>query len=123
MFKRSTLPSPSLRTSFIGVDMGDRLSHVAIFDDQGALIAESRLSTSQAAFGHNFAGLPVSRIAMEVGAHSQWVVVARARKLRAIYHNPPKATGSMPRRWPGWRVWIQHCCRPFTTALPRHRQI
>lgn len=93
MFKSSML--------FIGLDLGDRFSHVAILDQQGELTEEARLPTTQVAFRRKFTGLPACRIAMEVGSHSRWVsqllrelghdvLVANARKLRAIYHNPRK---------------------------------
>jgi transposase len=93
MFKRSTV--------FIGLDLGDRHSHVAILAQEGELMEEARLPTSQVAFRRKFASLPACRIALEVGSHSRWVsqilselghevVVANARKLRAIYHNPRK---------------------------------
>jgi transposase len=94
MFRRSTV--------FIGLDVGDRHSHLAMLDDNGALVEEARLPTSQVAFRRKFASLPACRIALEVGSHSRWVsqllgdlghqaVVANARKLRAIYHNPRKS--------------------------------
>jgi transposase len=93
MFKNSTL--------FIGLDLGDRHSVVAILDAEGTLMEEARLPTTQAAFRRKFSGLPPCRIAMEVGTHSRWVrqllrelgheaLVANARKLRAIYDNPRK---------------------------------
>jgi transposase len=93
MFKRSTL--------FIGLDVGDRHSHVAILDQEGGLMEEGRLPTTQVALQRKFTGMPACRIALEVGTHSRWVsqllaelghevVVANARKLRAIYHNPRK---------------------------------
>jgi transposase len=86
---------------FIGLDLGDKHSYLAILDQNGDLIEETRLPTTQAAFHRKFSILPPSRVAMEVGAHSRWashllkelgheVLVANARKLRAIYHNPRK---------------------------------
>jgi len=93
MFNSSTL--------FAGLDLGDRHSHVAILDQDGTLIEEARLPTTEAAFRRKFTSSPTCRIAMEVGAHSRWVsqllhelghevLVANARKLRAIYNNPRK---------------------------------
>jgi len=86
---------------FIGLDLGDKLSHIAALDQDGNLIEESRLPTTRTSFERKFTSLPASRVAMEVGAHSRWVshllkdlghqvLVANARKLRAIYHNPRK---------------------------------
>ena len=93
MFKNST--------HSVGLDLGDRFSYLIILDQEGELIEESRLPTTKASFQRKFSTLQPSRVAMEVGAHSRWashlikdlshdVLVANARKLRAIYHNPRK---------------------------------
>ena len=89
---------------FVGVDLGDKFSHVTVLDQEGELVEEVRLPTTRAAFQRKFSLLPTSRIAMEVGTHSRWasqlleepgheVLVANARKLRAIYDNPRKDDG------------------------------
>jgi transposase len=86
---------------FVGLDLGDKFSYITIVDQGGELIEESRLPTTRASFQRKFSSLQPCRIAMEVGAHSRWashllrdlghdVIVANARKLRAIYHNPRK---------------------------------
>jgi transposase len=65
------------------------------------VIEETRLPTSKNTFQRKFSTLPSARIAMEAGAQSRWVsdllrqlghdvLVANARKLRAIYSNPRK---------------------------------
>ena len=88
-------------TTFLGLDLGDKHSHLAILDQHGDLIEETRIPTSKASFQRKFSGLPPARVAMEVGTHSPWashllselghdVLVANARKLRAINHNPRK---------------------------------
>jgi transposase len=88
-------------TPFIGLDLGDKHSHVVILDQEGELIEESRLPTAKAAFQRKFSTVRPCKVAMEVGAHSRWashllkelghdVLVANARKLRAIYSNPRK---------------------------------
>ncbi len=88
-------------TTFLGLDLGDKYSHLAILDPHGDLIEETRIPTSKASFQRKFSGLPPARVAMEVGTHSRWashlleelgheVLVANARKLRAIYSNPRK---------------------------------
>ncbi len=88
-------------TTFLGLDLGDKHSHLTMLDQHGDLIEETRLPTSEASFRRKFSGLPSARIAMEVGTHSRWashllrelgheVLVANARKLRAIYDNPRK---------------------------------
>ena len=86
---------------YVGLDLGDKFSYITIVDQDGALIEESRLPTTRATFQRKFATLQPCRVAMEVGAHSRWashllrdlgheVLVANARKLRAIYNNPRK---------------------------------
>jgi len=86
---------------FVGLDLGDKHSYIAILDQDGDLIEETRLPTTRASFHQRFSTLHPYRVAMEVGAQSRWashmlreqghdVLVANARKLRAIYHNPRK---------------------------------
>jgi transposase len=88
-------------TFFIGLDLGDKHSYIAFLDQDGELIEESRLPTTKASFQRKFSALQPCRVAMEVGTHSRWsshllrelghdVLVANARKLRAIYNNPRK---------------------------------
>jgi len=88
-------------TLTVGLDVGDRWSHVTTFDAEGNLLEEGRLPTTPTAFQRKFSSLPACRVAMEVGAHSRWVsyllrepghevLVANARKLRLIYENPRK---------------------------------
>jgi transposase len=90
---------------YIGLDLGDKFSFITIVDQDGELIEESRLPTTKASFQRKFSTLQPCRIAMEVGAHSRWssyllrevghdVLVANARKLGAIYHNPRKGDRS-----------------------------
>jgi len=85
----------------IGLDLGDKFSYITIIDQDGEPIEESRLPTTKASFQRKFSALQPCRVAMEVGTHSRWashlltelgheVLVANARKLRAIYHNPRK---------------------------------
>ena len=85
----------------IGVDVGDRLSHVCVLDESGAMIEESRLATTPIAFRRRFGSCASARVALEVGAHSPWVerllkdcghevFVANPRKLRMIYENDRK---------------------------------
>lgn len=86
---------------FVGLDLGDKFSFLTIVDEEGELIEETRLPTTKTSLLHKFSTLPPSRVAMEVGTHSRWtsqliedldhkVLVANARKLRAIYDNPRK---------------------------------
>lgn len=86
----------------VGIDLGDRFSQVCELDTQtGAVLGEYRISTTALAFESRFLGRSGLRIALETGTHSPWVdrllrrlghevLVANARKLRAISQNPSK---------------------------------
>lgn len=86
---------------FVGLDLGDRGSQLQVIDQEGEVVEESRLPTSESALRRKFGGMGLCRVAMEVGTHSPWVsrlltelgheiIVADARKLRLIYRNPRK---------------------------------
>lgn len=79
----------------VGIDLGDRYSHVCIVDSEGEIVERSRIRTTEAGFGR-FTGMASCRIAFEVGTHSSWVkrlleaaghevLVANARKVRLIH--------------------------------------
>ena len=85
----------------VGLDLGDRFSHVMVLDGQGQVVEEGRVATREEALRKRFSGGPPMRIAMETGTHSPWVsrllkacghevIVANSRKLRLIYENPSK---------------------------------
>lgn len=86
---------------FVGLDLGDRWSHLVVLDPEGQVVEESRVPTSGGALQRKFSAMARARIAMEVGAHSRWVsqalrevghevLVANSRKLRVIFDNPRK---------------------------------
>lgn len=88
-------------TIFVGLDLGDKFSYITIIDQDAELIEETRLPTTNTSFKRKFSSLSPSKVAMEVGAQSRWVsdllrklghdvLVANARKLKAIYANPRK---------------------------------
>ena len=85
----------------IGIDLGDKHSHLCVLDGDGTILEESRLQTRPDAFRQRFGGIPPARIAIEAGTHSPWshallaelgheVLVANPRKVRAIYDNDTK---------------------------------
>ena len=91
--------TPSTLT--IGMDLGDRKSHLCVLDADGENVEESQLATTPKALRARFEGLALTRIALEVGGHSAWVsellkelghdvLVANARKLRMIFQNDSK---------------------------------
>ena len=86
----------------IGVDLGDRYSHFCVLDASGEVVEDGRVATTPAGLSRRFGSYPSSRVALEVGTHSPWtsrllakmgheVLVANARKLRAIYTNEMKS--------------------------------
>lgn len=86
----------------IGLDVGDRRSHLCIVDEAGEVVEETRLRTTTMALGQRFAGEEPTRVVLEVGPHSPWisrlmaragheVIVANPRKLRLIYENDRKS--------------------------------
>ena len=85
----------------IGIDLGDRFSHICVLDQEGAVIEEGRLKTTPAALRQRFQQCSRSRIAIETGTHSPWVtallkelkhetIVANPRKLRMIFRSDSK---------------------------------
>lgn len=85
----------------VGLDLGDRFSHVVILDREGQVVEEGRVATREEALRKRFSECPRMRIALETGTHSPWVsrlledcghevIVANSRKLRLIYENPSK---------------------------------
>lgn len=85
----------------IGLDVGDRQSHLCILDASGEIVEETRVRTTAPALSSRFAGMAPARVVLEVGPHSPWisrllanagheVIVANPRKLRLIYENDRK---------------------------------
>lgn len=85
----------------VGLDVGDRRSHLCVLDAAGEVTEEGRLRTTRQAFRQRFEGLERARMVLEVGPHSPWmsrllaecgheVIVANPRKLRLIYENDRK---------------------------------
>ncbi len=118
----------------IGVDIGDRYSHLRLIDTEtGEVVEESRIATNPAAFERRFAGSAPARIAIEAGTHSPWisrlleehghqVLVANARKLRLIYGEGKRPIGWTRRTSPAWPGSTRSCwLRCGTVARPPRR--
>ncbi len=87
----------------VGVDVGDRHSHLCAIDTEtGEVVEESRINTTPAAFERRFSSTEPMRVAVEAGNRSLWisrilqgcgheVLVANARKLRLIYADGRKS--------------------------------
>jgi transposase len=85
----------------IGIDLGDKKHAVCVLDQAGKILKEDTIPNRSAALIELARRYPGARIGIEVGTHSPWisrlleeegaeVLVANARKLRAIYQNERK---------------------------------
>jgi len=85
----------------IGVDVGDKYSHVCVIDEAGDVLEETRLRTTRKAFLRHFAEREPADVALEVGTHSLWIsrllqecghdaLVANARKVELISRGDSK---------------------------------
>ena len=68
-----TEATTTLVTMTIGIDLGDRKSHICVLDGAGEVIEESQIATTPKALRARFEGQAATRIALEVGGHSAWV--------------------------------------------------
>ena len=82
--------------STVGMDIGDRWTHVAVIGLEGELLCEERIGSKGPEVRRCLSQLPAGVVAMEVGTHSRWmakvarecghkVLVANPRQLRLIY--------------------------------------
>lgn len=87
--------------STVGMDIGDRWTHVAVIGADGELMAEERIASKEPEVRRSLSQLAAGVVAMEVGTHSRWmakvakqcghkVVVANPRQLRLIYGDDNK---------------------------------
>jgi transposase len=85
----------------VGVDLGDRFSRYCVLNSEGEIVEEGQVRTSAEAFRRHWEGEARQRIVLETGTHSPWisrlleslgheVIVANARKVRAISENESK---------------------------------
>lgn len=85
----------------IGLDLGDRRHAVCILDGRGAILAEEVITNTRAVLERFATRCAGATVVMETGTHSPWVsrlleargcrvVVANARKLRAISQSTTK---------------------------------
>jgi len=94
----TTTPAPAWT---VGLDVGDRVTHVCVLDAAGAVVEQARLATTPTAMAQRFAGRPRQRVVLETGTHAPWlarqlraagheVLVANARRVRLISENVAK---------------------------------
>jgi len=90
-----------IQQTIIGIDLGDTKHAICVTDKDGNILKEYFITNTKQSFKKLIERYPQSLVAIEVGAHSPWisryliqlgaqVVVANARKLRAIYTNERK---------------------------------
>lgn len=86
----------------IGLDLGDNKHAICVLDAAGNIIDERSVTNHRESLRRLSQKYPGARVALEVGSHSPWtsrflsslgheVLVANARKLRAIYSNTRKS--------------------------------
>jgi transposase len=86
----------------VGMDVGDRFSHLHFLDADGECAEEGRVRTTPDALRGRFEALAPARVVIEAGTHSAWVcrllrslghevIVANPRQLRLIYANDAKS--------------------------------
>ncbi len=91
--KEDTRVGPRLT---IGVDLGDRYSHLCVVDEHGEVYEEGRIATTARAMRKRFEGTARCRVVIEVGSHSPWVqrlleelghevITAHTQAVRLIY--------------------------------------
>lgn len=85
----------------IGVDLGDKISHYAILNEEGEVMEEASFRNNAESIAKHFAKQGHSRVAMEVGTQSAWiarefqklgheVIVANSRELKWITSSDTK---------------------------------
>lgn len=83
----------------IGVDLGDRKSHICEIDEGAQIVKETSIPTTRGAVEAYFAGRERCRVVLETGTHSPWF----SRQVRALGHeevvaNPSEVYGKRRRK-------------------------
>ena len=96
---RLTQDITSIPAVTIGLDLGDRLTHLYAIDAAGRRVEERTLPTTRAGLTHYFRDRGRARVVLEVGTHSPWI----ARWLTTLGHevivaNPSAMYGHTRRR-------------------------
>lgn len=83
----------------IGLDLGDRKSHICVVDEQAEVVMEATIPTTCAGVQTFFTGRERCRVVMEAGTHSPWI----SRQLETMGHeavvaNPTELYGGRRRR-------------------------
>ena len=99
----------------MGLDVGDRKTHYCVLGLGGELVVEGAVATRKASLRVQFEGKVKMRIALEAGAHAQWispllaemgheVIAANPRNLRMISESDSRMIRQMRGCWPVWRT-------------------
>ena len=91
----------------IGLDLGDKYSHLKVLNSEGEIIEEGRIRTNPEDFRKRFAGIDPAVVALEAGTHSPWayrvikecghdLIVANPRKVALISQNDQKSDDHDP---------------------------
>jgi hypothetical protein len=59
----------------VGIDLGDQTSHYCILDEQGDVVSEGTVRTTEPGLGEQFRRMTHARIVLETGSHSRMVKV------------------------------------------------
>jgi transposase len=86
---KNRAPAPSNSTTTLGLDLGDRRSHVCVLDLSGAVVERLVVDSTASAMGAAFASRRGALVVMEAGGHSPWVSrLLSDLGLRVIVANP-----------------------------------
>lgn len=96
------IKKPAVEKLTVGLDLGDRHHHACVLDAAGEILAEEVIVNTREVLTAFCARYPGATIIMETGTHSPWisrlvaaqghpVIVANARKLRAISQSQTKS--------------------------------
>ena len=94
----------------IGLDLGDKYSHVRVLDAEGCVTVAERIRTTREDVRKRFAEIEPALVALEAGTHSSWVsriveecghqvIVANPRQTAPAAHPAtPRSLQSVQRR-------------------------
>jgi len=83
--------STVLTTTAMGIDIGDRKSHVCILDQAGEVSLETTIATTPNGVASLVNGYPGARVVYEVCTHSPWITpIVDAHGCESIVANPRK---------------------------------
>jgi len=92
----------SKQATVVGIDLSDKKHQICALDKNGTIVSEKTFINTRRGLDKLSSEFPAALMAMEIGTHSPWishhleakghrVIVANARKLRAIYSNDRKS--------------------------------